>query len=371
MVLGTPRAANPLAGSNKPGGGSIPLAPSKSPYQANSDGSKAVSRNNHSGNMNKFISVGIAGHVDHGKTTLVRCLTGIDTDRLGEEKRRGLSIEPGIAPLKLPSGEMVALVDVPGHSDFIKNTIRGLSAVDIAILVVAADDGVMPQTRDHMAILNFLKPKGGFVVLSKADVVDGETLELAQMEIRETLSGSFLEGKPIIPFSAVDGRGLDRVLQAIEKEAHHTCGKSVAAPFRLWIDQVRSFPGFGTVVSGTVFSGSIRQQQAVELLPLGKEAKVRFIETHHQRVEQAVAGQRAGLNLQGISLQEIGLGMVLASPGVLRPARLLNSELSLIPNVNRPLLNRQQVRLFIGTHSTTALLVIMQKAQIIIRLIII
>jgi selenocysteine-specific elongation factor len=314
--------------------------------------------------MNKFISIGVAGHVDHGKTTLVRCLTGIDTDRLKEEKRRGLSIEPSVAPLKLPSGDHVALIDVPGHSDFLKNTIRGLSAVDIAILVVAADDGVMPQTKDHMAILNFLKAKGGLVVLSKADTVDSETLDIAGMEIQEALYGSFLEGKQVIPFSAIDGRGRDQILLAIGKEANDVCGKSVHAPFRLWIDQVRSFPGFGTVVSGTVFSGSIRQDDAVELLPLGKEAKVRFIEIHHQRVEQAVAGQRAGLNLQGISLQEIHLGMALATPGVLRSTSLLNSELSLLPTASRPILNRQRVKLFIGTYSTTALLVVMQKGQI-------
>jgi selenocysteine-specific elongation factor len=314
--------------------------------------------------MNKYISVGVAGHVDHGKTTLVRRLTGVDTDRLKEEKRRGLSIEPSVAPLQLPSGDPIALMDVPGHSDFLKNTIRGLSAVDIAILVVAADDGVMPQTRDHLAILNFLKAKGGFVVLSKADVVDRETLDIAGMEIQEVLVGSFLASKPIIPFSAVDGRGLDQILYAIGNEANNAYGKSAHTPFRLWIDQVRSFPGFGTVVSGTVFSGTIRQDDTVELLPLGKESKVRFIESHHQRIEQAIAGQRVGLNLQSTSLQEISLGMVLAAPGVLRPASLINSELSLLPTASRPIQNRQRIRLYIGTYSTTALLVIMQKGQI-------
>jgi len=311
--------------------------------------------------MDKFVTAGVAGHVDHGKTSLVRCLTGIDTDRLKEEKRRGLSIEPSVAPLQLPSGNRIALVDVPGHSDFLKNSIRGLSNVDLAILVVAADDGVMPQTRDHLQVLNFLEAKGGFIVLSKADLVDHETLELAEMEIREIVEGSFLERKPVIPFSAVNGRGLDEILLAAESQTESVAGKNLQAPFRLWIDQVRSFPGFGTVVSGTILTGSIRRDETVELLPSGKEAKIRFIEAHHQRVEQVVAGQRVGLNLQGIPLQEVSLGSVLAAPGVLRRTRLLNSELSLLPTARRPIMNRQRVKLYIGTYCTTALLVMMEN----------
>jgi selenocysteine-specific elongation factor len=314
--------------------------------------------------MDKFITVGVAGHVDHGKTTLVRCLTGIDTDRLKEEKRRGLSIEPSVAPLLLPSGSRIALVDVPGHSDFLKNTIRGLSSIDAAILVVAADDGVMPQTKDHLEVLKFLKAKGGFIVLSKADVVDLETLELAEMEIREIVEGSFLEAKPVIPFSAMDGRGLHDILLAMENEAERVAGKALQDPFRLWIDQVRSFPGFGTVASGTVLSGSIRRDDIVGLLPSDKQAKVRFIEVHHQRVEQAVAGQRVGINLHGISLQEVSLGTVLADPGVLNPASLLNAELSLLPTARRPILNRQRVKLYLGTYCATALLVMMENERL-------
>jgi selenocysteine-specific elongation factor len=308
-----------------------------------------------------FISVGIAGHVDHGKTTLVRRLTGIDTDRLKEEKRRGLTIEPGIAPLILPSGFHVALVDVPGHSDFLKNTIRGLSCVDIAALVVAADDGIMPQTRDHLEILNYLKAKGGFIVLSKADMVDDETLAIAEIEIQDAVKGSFLESKPVIPFSSVDRRGLNHILQAIETEACKAECKPVQNSFRLWIDQVRSFPGFGTVASGTVLSGSIRQDEVVELLPSGKELKVRFIEVHHRRAAYAAAGQRVGLNLQNISLQEIRVGMSLATPKTVRPSSLLNARLSLLKAARRPVKNRERVKVFIGTYATTALLAIMQK----------
>jgi selenocysteine-specific elongation factor len=314
--------------------------------------------------MDKFITTGVAGHVDHGKTSLVRSLTGIDTDRLKEEKRRGLSIEPSVAPLQLASGSRIALMDVPGHSDFLKNTIRGLSSVDTAILVVAADDGVMPQTKDHLEVLKFLKAKGGFVVLSKADVVDVETLELAEMEIRDIVEGSFLEGKPVIPFSALDGRGLDEILPAFESVVEGVTGKASQNAFRLWIDQVRSFPGFGTVVSGTVHSGSFKRDDIVELLPSRKQAKVRFIEVHHQRVEQAEAGQRVGINLHGVSLQEVSLGTVLAAPGNLSPAYLLNAELSILPTVRRPILNHQRVKLYLGTYCTTALLVMMENGRL-------
>jgi selenocysteine-specific elongation factor len=314
--------------------------------------------------MDKFITAGVAGHVDHGKTSLVRCLTGIDTDRLKEEKRRGLSIEPSVAPLQLPSGSRIALVDVPGHCDFLKNTIRGLSAVDMAVLVVAADDGVMPQTRDHLEVLNFLQAKGGFIVLSKADVVDHETLELAEMEIQEIVAGSFLEGKPVIPFSATDNRGLDQILLAMENETNLIDSKAVHGPFRLWIDQVRSFPGFGTVVSGTVLSGNIRRDDTIELLPSGKQAKVRFIEVHHERVEQAVAGQRVGLNLQNIALDEVRIGLVLAQPGILTPSKLLNAELTILPAGRRPILNRQRIKLYVGTSCTAALLVTMKNERL-------
>lgn len=312
----------------------------------------------------KFVTVGIAGHVDHGKTSLVRCLTGIDTDRLKEEKRRGLSIEPGIAPLTLPSGKRIALVDVPGHSDFLKNTIRGLSGVDLAVLVVAADDGVMPQTRDHLEVLNFLKAKGGFTVLGKADLVDDETLELAEMEVRDVLEGSFLQGKPVVPFSAVNAAGTDRILQVMETEVDRATGKLSHAPFRLWIDQVRSYSGFGTVVSGTVLSGTIMRDDTVVLLPSGKETKVRFIEVHHQRVEHAAAGQRVGLNLQNLALQDVSLGNALAAPGLLHPSNLLNAELSLLPTARRPMVNHQRIKLYIGTCCVVAQVVMMETGRI-------
>ena len=314
--------------------------------------------------MKKFITIGIAGHVDHGKTSLVLSLTGIDTDRLQEEKRRGLSIVPGIVPLELSSGKQIALVDVPGHIDFLKNTIRGLSSIDMAVLVVAADDGIMPQTLEHLAILNFYKVKSGFIVLSKTDLVDDETLELAELEIEDAISGTFFEGKPIIPFSAIDLRGLNEIRLTIEKEWKKIADKEIQSSFRLWIDQVKSITGFGTVVNGTILSGIIKQNDFVHLLPSGKEIRTRFIEVHHQKVSQAVAGQRVGINLHNVTLNEVQRGMVLAKPGSVSLTRLINVDLHLLNSACKPVKNRQRVKLYLGTSVTNALVVIMENEQL-------
>lgn len=312
----------------------------------------------------KYITVGIAGHVDHGKTTIVRCLTGIDTNRLREEKKRRLSIASGIAPLKTSSGIQIALVDVPGHTDFLKNTIRGLSCVDMAILVVAADDGVMPQTHEHLSILNFFGVKSGLIVLSKADLVDNETLEMAELEIRNEVEGTFLEQKPIIPFSAYNQIGLQNIKSNIEKEANKIAGKNFASPFRLFIDQVWSFTGLGTVVSGTVLSGTIRKDDSLILLPPGKETRARFLEVHHQKVSHAFAGQRLGLNLHKLSLNEVKRGMVLAKPETVSSDYLFNAELSLLRSSPKSIKSRQRVKLYIGTSVTNALIVIINKKKI-------
>lgn len=314
--------------------------------------------------MEKDFTIGVAGHADHGKSALVRSLTGIDTDRLQEEKRRGLSIQSGIAPLELSSGKEIAIIDVPGHTDFLKNTIRGLSCIDMAILVVAADDGIMPQTLEHLGILSFLKAKTGFIVLSKADLVDDETLELAELEIEDAISGTFLEGKPILPFSAIDSRGLDEILLIIEEEGKKIAGKDLRSPFRLWIDQVRTFPGFGTVVSGTVLSGTIRQGDLIHLLPSVKETRTRFLEVHHRKVSLAVAGQRVGINLRKVSREEAKTGMALSKPGLVKPTNLLNVDLHVLKRANKPIRNRQKVKLYLGTSVTNALVVIMEKEQL-------
>lgn len=310
--------------------------------------------------MDRHIAIGIAGHVDHGKTKLVRQLTGIDTDRMPEEKRRGLSIEPGIAPLSLPSGLSVSLVDVPGHRDFLKNAIRGLCSVDMGILVVAADDGVMPQTIDHLHVLNFLKARTGLVVLSKSDLVDEETLELAEMEISDLTRGTFLENKPAIPFSGITGKGAPGILDCISSEINQIKPHNPEAPFRMWIDQSRTVPGFGTVVSGTILSGTINCDDTVQIMPSGREVKVRFIETHHQRVDRAVAGQRVGINLNRIPVEEAQVGMELSSPETISASKMINVELRLLKNATRPIHKRQIVKLYIGSKYTQALVALME-----------
>jgi len=316
--------------------------------------------------MEKHITIGVAGHVDHGKSALVRCLTGIDTDRLQEEKVRGLSIESGIAPLNLPTGAgvQIAMVDVPGHTDFLKNTIRGLNSVDMAILVVAADDGVMPQTLEHIQILDFFGVQDGFIVLSKADLVDEDTLELAELEIREALDGKFLDGKPVIRFSAIDRRGLDEIRKSIEEKAKKIPCKDLQAPFRLWIDQVKSFAGFGTVASGTVLSGTIRQDDTLHLLPSGIETRARSLETHHKKSPEAFPGQRVGINLHKVPLKEINRGMALAKPGTVNPTYILNVDLHVLQSAKNPIKNRQRVKLYLGTSITNAMAVIMEKEQL-------
>ena len=311
--------------------------------------------------MEKHVTFGIAGHVDHGKTSLVRLLTGIDTDRLKEEKRRGLSIESGIAPMLASPDLTISLVDVPGHTDFLKNTIRGLSCVDAAALVIAADDGVMPQTKEHLEILSFFGTKKGFVVLSKADLVDEETLELARLEIEELVRDTFLERSKIVAFSAVDGRGLDEVREEIINTATIVPGKSLDAPFRLWIDQVKGFPGFGTVVSGTVLSGRLSENDAVAVLPAGIETRARSLQVHHKKVEGITAGQRAGINLHKISEREVTRGMLIAEPGTQEIARLLNVRLHVPSRVAQGLKDHQKIRLHIDTAVVNATLILMER----------
>jgi len=314
--------------------------------------------------MSKFLTAGVAGHVDHGKTSLVRCLTGIDTDRLRIEKERGLSIESGVAPLMLSSGEQMAVVDVPGHTDFLKNTIRGLSAVDLGMLVVAADDGVMPQTLEHIQILDFFAAKGGFIVLSKTDLVDDETREMAELEIRELTEGTFLEEKPVVPFSSVDQRGLEEIRLRIEEAAEGISGKDFQAPFRCWTDQVKGFAGFGTVASGTVLSGSLSQDDPLHLLPSGLETRARSLETHHETCSKVWAGQRVGINLHRVSADKISRGMLLAAPGSVEPAYLLNVDLRVLERAKMPIRNRQRVKLYLGTSVTNALVVVMEKDRL-------
>ncbi|WP_373501009.1 SelB C-terminal domain-containing protein [Desulfococcus sp.] len=310
--------------------------------------------------MNTHITIGVAGHVDHGKTALVRSLTGVDTDRMKEEKERGLSIESGVAPLFMPGGARAALIDVPGHTDFLKNTIRGLCAVDLAVLVVAADDGVMPQTVEHLNILTTLGAAGGLVVVGKSDLVDAETLELARMEVEDLVRGTFLEGKPVVPFSARTEQGRSAVLGALEAELALAGGKRGDAPFRLWIDQVRQFPGLGTVVSGTVLGGALTKNDAVDILPRGIRTRAKSLEVHGEPASYAFAGQRVGVNLHRVPLSAVRRGSLLARADTLNTATLINAELKMLRPHTESIDNRQMVKLYLGTAVVAAMIVTME-----------
>ncbi len=310
--------------------------------------------------INTGFTIGVAGHVDHGKTTLVRVLTGIDTDRKAQEKARGLSIESGVAPLTLPGGRSGALIDVPGHTDFLKNAIRGLSAVDLAILVVAADDGVMPQTREHLEILSFFKAASGLVVLTKTDLVDEETLELAELEINEMLAGTFLEGCPVYRFSAKHPEPDTAILRGMEDALSRLPAKPDHRPFRMWVDQVRSITGHGTVVSGTVLTGCVRCHDEIEIHPAGIISRARSLETHARPVARAVAGQRVGINLHRVPLKDVRRGMSLTLPGGIQPVFMLNAEIRVLASARKGIKNRQKVKIYLGTSVTCAAVILMQ-----------
>ena len=314
--------------------------------------------------MEKHYTIGFAGHVDHGKTTLVKCLTGVDTDRKAEEKSRGMSIESGVAPFRLPSGRNVAVIDVPGHVDFLKNTIRGLTNVDMGVMVVAADDGVMPQTREHLEVLKFFGAASGMVILSKTDLVDAETADLAELEVRELLNGTFLEDCPILRFSAVRTGFPQHIAQGIDTTLDGLPSKKASDPFRLWIDQVKSLPGHGTVVSGTVVSGVLRCNDALELLPSGIRTRARSLESHGSSIDRAAAGQRVGINLHRVSMKDVGRGMSLATPGSVYPGYILNGHIRLLETADKAIKNRQRVKIYLGTSVINAMLILMASERL-------
>ncbi len=238
--------------------------------------------------------IGTAGHVDHGKSVLVQALTGINPDRLPEEKERGMTIDLGFAWLKLPGGQEVSIVDVPGHERFIKNMLAGVGGIDLALLVIAADEGVMPQTREHLAILDLLQVKSGILVITKKDLVDADWLEMVAADVTETVKGTALEGAPLVTCSGLTGEGLDDLLAVLEQELAKTPPKRDIGRPRLAIDRVFTVAGFGTVVTGTLVDGSFRVGQEVEVVPGGLRSRIRGLQTHGEKVEEATAGQQDG-----------------------------------------------------------------------------
>jgi selenocysteine-specific elongation factor len=299
------------------------------------------------------IIVGTAGHIDHGKTALVRALTGIDTDRLEEEKRRGISIDLGFAHLELAGDVRMGFVDVPGHERFVKNMLAGVGGIDLVLLVVAADESVKPQTREHFDICRLLGVKKGIVALTKADLVDQEVLGLARLEVEEFVAGSFLEGAPVVAVSSVTGSGLDELRMRLLEMARETPLKDASRHFRLPIDRVFSMRGFGTVVTGTLISGSIEKEREVEAHPGGRRLRVRGIQVHGRAVERALAGQRTALNVTGAEPDELARGIALAEPGLFQPARSADCLLELLSSA-KPLKNHAPVHFHTGTAEVEA-----------------
>ena len=317
----------------------------------------------------KSVVVGTAGHIDHGKTALVKALTGIDADRLEEEKRRGITIDIGFAHLELPlpGGEILRLgfVDVPGHERFVRNMLAGVGGIDLVLLVIAADESIKPQTREHFDICRLLSVRRGIVVLTKSDVVDRETLDVVRLEVEEFLRGSFLDPahSSIVAVSSLTGAGLDDLKQALTMAATEVQARNSSALTRLPIDRVFTMKGFGVVVTGTLISGTIRKEDEFEVFPEGKRVRVRGIQVHGQAAEQALAGQRTALNLAGVTTQELARGMMLAPPSTFHSTSRLGVSLTLLPSA-KPLKDRARVHLHAYTFETIATIVLFGQKQI-------
>jgi len=302
----------------------------------------------------KHVVVGTAGHIDHGKTALVKALTGIDTDRLPEEKARGITIDLGFAYLEEPGGLTIEIVDVPGHERFVKNMLAGVGGIDLVLLVIAADEGVMPQTREHLAICQLLHIKAGLVALTKRDLAEEEWVELVKDDVARLLRGTFLEGCPILPVSSKTGEGLPELRAALRALAEKVPSKAADRSPRLPIDRVFTVKGFGTVVTGTLTAGRLALDERVEIYPNGAVAKVRGLQCHGHPVAETAAGQRTAVNLQGVERAAIERGDVLGLPGALLPAALVDATLELLKDTPRPLKARDRVRFHAGTQEVMA-----------------
>jgi len=307
----------------------------------------------------KHIIVGTAGHIDHGKTALVKALTGIDADRLKEEKQRGITIDIGFADLAIEDFSF-GFVDVPGHERFVKNMLAGAHGLDLVMLVVAADESVMPQTREHFDICRLLRVKSGLVALTKSDMVDEELLELARAEVEDFVRGSFLEGAPIIAVSSRTGEGIEELKNTLVRLATTVEPKASAAVTRLPVDRAFSIKGFGTVVTGTLISGELAAGDQVEVLPGGIQTRVRNVQVHGHDTERAAAGQRTAINLQGLNVEQVERGCVLAPAGRLQATSIADARLEILPSASRPLRQRARVRLHHGTAEVMARVVILR-----------
>ncbi|MBC8316699.1 MAG: selenocysteine-specific translation elongation factor [Desulfobulbaceae bacterium] len=310
------------------------------------------------------IVLGTAGHVDHGKTSLVRALTGIDTDRLKEEKKRGITIELGFAYLDLPCGHRVGVVDVPGHERFVKNMVAGAAGIDLVAFVIAADEGIMPQTREHFEICHLLGIQNGFIVITKADMVEPEWLELVQEEVREYFAGSFLEGVPMVTVSSTKGTGISDVRDLLDKMVSTWEFTEAYGPFRLSIDRIFNMKGFGSVITGTSLSGRIGIGDDVLIYPQLKQGKIRGIQVHGKSVDMVEAGNRTAINLQGLEKEMINRGDVLASPGCLRSSYILDAGFLYLSTNEKPLKNRTRIRVHLGTKEIMGRVVLLEDDEL-------
>jgi selenocysteine-specific elongation factor len=313
----------------------------------------ATSGHSHSGPLRRFV-IGTAGHIDHGKTALVKALTGVDTDRWEEEKRRGITIDLGFAPLALGDAIQASLVDVPGHEGFVRNMLAGATGIDVALLVIAADEGIMPQTEEHLAIVELLGVRRGIPVLTKRDLVDAEWLDLVGSEVSTRLGTSRVRWEPAVATSVLSGEGLDDLRDALRRVAGDLVERPADDLFRLPIDRVFTVAGAGTVVTGSTWSGSVAVGEAVQLLPLGREARVRSIEVHGETAERAVPGRRTALALVGVDKSELARGHVAVTGSGWRATTLVDVAVELLPAARKPLASRTRVRVHLGTAEVLA-----------------
>ena len=313
----------------------------------------------------KNIIIGTAGHIDHGKTTLIKALTGRNTDRWEEEQRRGITIDLGFTYFDLKSGDRVGIIDVPGHEKFINNMVAGVVGMDLVMLVIAADEGIMPQTREHVDILGLLGIEKSIIVLNKCDLVDEEWLELVEEEVKEELAGTFLDNAPVMKVSAATGQGIPELKDMIEHlTADEVVQKDTNTIPRLPIDRAFSMSGFGTVITGTLLAGSITKEDTLEMYPIGKECKIRSIQVHGQPVDRCYAGQRVAINLSNIKKSEIKRGCVLAPPNNMKNTMMLDVKMNILPSSMRILTNHARLHLFTGTSEVLCRAVLLDKEEI-------
>jgi len=310
------------------------------------------------------IILGTAGHIDHGKTSLIRALTGIETDRLKEEKKRGITIELGFASIPLESGEVVGIVDVPGHEKFVKNMVAGASGIDIVSMVIAADEGVMPQTREHMEICTLMGIQHGFIAMTKIDLVDEELMELAMEDILEFTQGTFLEDAPIIPLSSTTGKGLEDFRKILNELCHKIPPRPPSPIFRLPVDRVFSMKGFGTVITGTLASGKVNVGDNIMIFPSRISSKVRGIQVHGAKVDTVTAGSRTAINFQGLDREAINRGDILSTPDTLHPSYMVDAELLFLSSNTKPAKARTRVRFHSGTSEVFGYMVLLDRPEL-------